>query len=157
MSRCARYPSAGSKEVVGPPYSWNRKCLRAKRNIISENTGDKMIDTDTSWLFLYCVPSCWLCRPLPDPNSDLSARFVNRWIAQVLLLLLSLASPHPFPVVLLPDPWLSSDLWLTNVFIHLFTHSLGKYLRARSQLLSLIHSLPFLLFSQNVFCLEHTA
>lgn len=52
VSRCVCYPSARSKEVVGPPYTWNRKCLRAKRNIISENTGDKMIDTDTSWLFL---------------------------------------------------------------------------------------------------------
>ena len=113
--------------------------------------------TKSQWGRVFCVPSCWLWPPLPDPNSDLSARFVNGWIAQVLLLLLSLASPHPFPVVLLPVPWLSSDLWLTNVFIHLFAHSLGKYLRAWSQLISLIHSLPFLLFSQNVFCLEHTA
>ena len=46
---------------------------------------------------LYYVPSCWLCSPLPGPSSAVSARFVNGWIAQVLLLFLSLPSPTFLP------------------------------------------------------------
>lgn len=50
VSRCVCHPSVRSKEVVTPPSTWTRKSLRTKRNIISENTGDRMTDTDTSWL-----------------------------------------------------------------------------------------------------------
>ena len=38
------------KRSGDPSMYMTRKSLRTKRNIISENTGDRMTDTDTSWL-----------------------------------------------------------------------------------------------------------
>lgn len=95
---------------------------------------------------IYCVWSHLLC-PLSDPSSKVSSRFMGKSPGHPLLLPLSWVFCSWSPDYSLP-----CDSLMSTFFIHSYTQSLRKYLRAWSQLISLIHLLPlFLPFSQKLF------
>lgn len=89
----------------------------------------KKIEWEWSYdgVYVHCVCSCSLCPLLRDSSPDCFYQ-VCEWRALILLLLsfpyLTFLPPPPtFPVVFLLFCSLSSVLWLTEVWIHLFIHS----------------------------------
>lgn len=149
---CFWYPCSLSRDEVIKMFSlqWSNESQAAQEN----STRIKL-----QRVCIYYVRLCSLCL-LPDFSSNFSARFVSGQSSST-----SSLSLHTHLSSLSPRSSAPCSLnilcpvthWCQHSFIRSFIHySLGKYLTAWSQLISLIHLLPLTLF-EKPFCLEYTS